>query len=406
LKKFPILISLLFIFSIFFFPPSDGDVALVPGVEIRENIIQINITFEGDEVYIDITNNFTLDSYLDDTFSSTISTENGSILNSNIIKPLNASINNDKNGFSIRYSTLNDVESEIFFCYNYKINFKNIDGVEIIRQVESSSFYQLWTKYFAYIHDFKVIINSNKQVFAKSFSEFKNGTEFELSYIDNYTNQHSGYGLAWVPYIFEIKINWSNGTRIEEISEFINCDITEKHLEFIPDLIIQEEVDVFITKLGNINEYELKAKFILSREIISYINPVYLWFPENGTEIYANLSYLYTEHDGVNYSKNLKCNVKNGIRLGQNGFYINIPELEEEWKPILSNPVLNVTINGILNHNYFDFYIVTIPQENSTITINIPSVYEILQIKSPFEFYDYNNGSAIHNNIIFKPKQP
>jgi len=405
LKKFPILVSLLLIFSIFLFPTSDGDVALVPGAEIRDNTIQINITLNGDEVFLNITNNFTLFSYLDDIFLSTISTEKGLIINSDIIEPLNASINDENNEFSIWYSTINDVESEIYFQYNYKIHYKNIDGVDIIRKIESSSFYQLWTEYFAYIHDFKVIINSNKQVFANSFSEFKNGTEIELSYIDNYFNQSLGYSLGWwVPYLFQIKINWSNGSRIDEISELINCDITENHLYFIPNLIIQEEVDVFITKLSNINEYQLKAKFILSREIVSYINPVYLWFPENGTEIYANLSYLYKEHEELNCSKCINCKVKNGIRFGQNGFYIHIPELEEEWKPILNNPVLNVTINGTLNYNYFDFHIVTIPRENSTISINLPSIFEISQVTSPFELYDYNNDSTVQNYITFYGK--
>jgi hypothetical protein len=96
--------------------------------------------------------------------------------------------------------------------------------------------------------------------------------------------------------------------------------------------------------------------------------------------------------------------MEKSMRFGQKGFYIRIPDLEEEWEPLASDPILYVRIEGTLENNWFDFVIVTIPQEYSWVNISISSIYEISNSNSMFEFYEYENNSLFINYISFHGK--
>ncbi len=393
MRRIVLLAFIIIVSSIFFIPPSEGDIALVPGVVINENTILINITVEGEDIFIDIANNFTLISYLDDIFYSTVSMENGSLINADIMEPMNATIEIEESEFTIKYTTYNDTTDEMSFLYYYQIHYQNTNGINFSRYIQSSSFYKLWTEYFAYIQESQIIINSNVYLTTFNGSEYKNGTEIEFYYVD--PNPYYFSGL-----VYFVEINWSDGDQINDVAELINCNITEEHVSAIPDLITKEQVDINITMINNEVTYQLKGEFVLNKSIISSYNPVSLWFPENGTNAKANLSYDYTDYSGENKSNSIDCYIERSVRYGQKGFYITIPELEEEWMPLINDPTLNVSINGTLENNWFDFVIVTIPREDSRITVSYPSLFEITKVSSPFENCIFNNLSDI-SHITF-----
>lgn len=383
-------------------PPSSSDIALVPGVEIRNNTICINITKIGDDAYINISNNFTLVSFLDDKFYFKLESPNGPLSNISLDEPADVEIEKSDYEFEFNYSTYEDNYNEINFRYSYNIYIQGFDGLQIERYIKGhNTFYELWRAYFAYIRDYKLIINSNVNISADNGHEIKNGTQVNFSFYNDYYEYDSDY-YFYGDY-HNLIIKWSENNYFRKIIETMNCNITEEHLADIPNLIVQESVDIKISHFNNDLIYTLQGKFILEKEIISKYNPVALWFPENGSIARANFTYSQKGHF-YNHTSCVDCKIEPSLRFDQKGFYIKIPELEEEWEPLASDPVLNVTINGTLENNWFDFVIVTIPKEDSWINISIPSLYEISKINSMFEYYDYKNVSKYSNQISFHGK--
>jgi hypothetical protein len=92
----------------------------------------------------------------------------------------------------------------------------------------------------------------------------------------------------------------------------------------------------------------------------------------------------------------IKLNTIKSVRYGLPGFYIEIPELEEEKHPLINYPSLNILINGTLSHDWFDFDIVTIPKKDSEISFSYPSYFNINSVDSSFENFRFYNNTKIN----------
>lgn len=412
-KALPIIISIIFLSTILSMN-SQADIALVPGSEIQDNLIEINITVFDNHTSIEIRNSFTLVSHLDDIFVSSIQLENGTFGDVEIIHPKYAILDSEESQISISFNTIENSYEQIEVEYLTKIKLENMEAIRLIRGIDSVGFYELWTQYFLGMEEFNLNIRSNVNITGYLDEEEISGDKLSIqwNYLDS-SFGHEPYSYLFMDDLkyFSIDVSWGNRSKIATITETSFSNITEKHYKDIPGLIQKENIQIVLYNDDDDDKgysYQLYGDFILNKEIISSYNPVSLWFPMNGTEADAALSYEQKilldeegkEKTGVNEVE-LVLEVETANKFGQRGFYISIPELEEEWNPILSEPILHVEISGHEDENWLDFVIVTKPMRNSEISIRYPSIFNIKVTNNPFENSRYENETFENKLVIF-----
>lgn len=409
-KALPTIIAITLLSTVFTLN-YQADIALVPGSEIRDNLIEINITVLDDHTDIEIRNSFTLASHLDDIFVSSIQLENGTFGNVEIISPEYAILEMDGDQIHIGFNTIENSYEQIQVEYITSISLENKEAIRLIRGIDSVGFYELWTSYYLGMEEFDLNISSNVNMTGYLGEEEITGDELSVKW--NYRDPifgHEPYSYLFMHDMkyFSIDVSWGDRSNMATITETSFSNITEEHYRDIPGLIQEENIQIVLSDSDEGYSYQLIGDFIINREIISHYNPVSLWFPMNGTEANATLSFeqetwMYEdgeETSGVNEVK-IILEVETANKFGQRGFYIYIPELEEEWDPILSEPILHVEISGQEDENWFDFVIVTKPINDSEISILYPSIFNIKVATNPFENSRFENGTFKNELIIF-----
>jgi hypothetical protein len=207
--------------------------------------------------------------------------------------------------------------------------------------------------------------------------------------------------------VYYQNIQWGDGEKMSEVRETFDCALTEEHVREIQGLIETETVTIDMRAEDGATSYTLDAMFVLNRTVVSSFCPVSLWFPENGTRAKAELSYAtyvkYTSEPWENQSIRQNCTTERSIRDGQRGFYIRIHELGWDKFRLSRDPVLNVTIEGTLDNNWFDFVIVTVPRQNSTIEMNLPAAWSVTRHSSPFQDTMHTQVSNRQSLVFFGP---
>lgn len=393
----------LFFLCVFTCTIAKGDIDFASGCVISGNVVYMNITVNGADAVVNISSNFTLSSVLDDGFISNVSIEGGVLTGAHIDRPRNASLSANSSGFYMAYDTFNDTKNATYFLQSYDISLQNASGLNFTRYMHSKSFMDMWTMYVAYFDDFRIAVNSNVNMTVYNGTKYENGTRFELLY-----NLEDVPTMWWdnfpiycfrpeIPVYF-VNASWGSTSNFVSVEERVTCDITGQHIAETPNLITAEFVNVTITNESNRTEYRLDGVFLMNKTLLQSYPPVFLWFPDNGTSAEASLTYFVNFSSSPSYFTTT-LDVGRSVRLGQKGFYIYVPG--GWWViDILTDPLLNITINGTLDKKFFDFIVVTAPLENSTISVVTPSSFNISEAESPFERLSYSNGTD-NNTLTF-----
>ncbi len=383
---------LLSVCALSFLPTTTADVAVVPGCDIQGFMVRFEIDHQVDHTIIDIYVNYTLTSYTEDLFTDTINITNGEIESYNIYRPADLMPEMD-DMLELSLSTYNLSTKSIDMFYAYRIN-TTADGLVYNLTGNSSSFYELWVHYFQMFHGRNVIINSNVDVTSDLFPANTTKKYFEGSYGPRH--YHSGgygdypeYYYNAYHHIFDLDIRWGNGSTCN-ISEHMFSDIREEHVEAIPELIEREFIHMSIADDDGDLSYTLDCMFEINETTISTIGtPTALWFPENGTTAYGNMTYIRTDYDYLteNYTYHLRqydLEFEKGDRFGQAGFYIHIPDRHQYYWGLIDDFVINVSIEGTLPNLWWDFVLVTVPQEFSVIEVEYPATLGLKSHYTPF----------------------
>jgi len=399
-KKRPILVVIfLLLTTTFWVPEGEGDVALIPGAVIDSNVITINITVDGDDSLVTVENWFNVSSNYNYILRELIGVEGGEMETFSMTSPEStyySSQSTTEMGWS--YSSINDTVETIDFQYVYSQSFSHIGGLNFTRIFHSSGFPQMWTEYFMDVMGYRIELRSNAILYATVGQEVHNGTYLEFDYDNDDRYWHSNwYHSTWgYPYHF-VDIMWGSGN-YGRITENINCEIRPSDYSDIETLIVSEDVVVDIVPSDDHFSYTLTGSFILNLTTYHMNSPGLLWFPENGTSIRAIISLTRSVYDhqtdmSHNETEFQLLKSYNGNRFGQRGFYIEVPDpyyydYGFHHSSVVADPVLNITIEGRLDNPWFDFVIVTVPIEESSLTINMPYSFDLEGISSPFEDED------------------
>jgi hypothetical protein len=283
------------------------------------------------------------------------------------------------------------------------INYSEKDGFNL-NDIFSSNFFfgfdqpwynYYWTQYFIERPDRRLHIRSNVDLEYSYEYNYRPDENFTRHFYDG------GKELQLPFWHHDLKVCWNNGSRISDLNSSLSCSLTQRHMTYIDYLIQSEDVTIDLYLENNTVKYLLDARFILNSTVLDEISPESFWFPENGSRCFPVLNY----HLKGRYPKKELLDVK-GQRdyRSQDGFRIYLPgELLGDKDKLLHDPYLNVTITGTIDDPWFDFIIVTIPRENSTIRITTPSRLNITKINSTFDLEDINS-TLYENKLRFHGK--
>jgi len=395
----------LLILAMTWVPGAQGDVAIVPGVFIEDYTMTVDLTITENGTDAEIGHEFDLvtAANLDSSFSLNVNAGEDMVIGAEIKEPEGTNITiQDNRSVSMVHQMYTEIPEQ-HFLYNYSLHFENAGGITLHRAMRSmDGSARLWTIHSLVIKDFSIVVTANMNVTVFNGTWNRTGSFILL----NYSELEVGGWDSWNGYYFESEtnmasfgINWTEGENVVTVFEWLKCTIIDPHLSGIPDLIDNEFIEVKVTETDGVLDYGMNCTFHLNWEIIYWLSPVYLWFPENGTKCEAVLSYSSTnwisDGDGkghnISWSESMKLESYGSTRWGQDGFYIFIPDLRTS--SVHSNVTLNVLINGTLRTPLFDFVIVTVPIGESSINITYPSVMRLTVLSSPFTVHSFSNAT-------------
>ncbi|MEW5761205.1 MAG: fibronectin type III domain-containing protein [Candidatus Thermoplasmatota archaeon] len=377
------IITLLILFPLSTFiinsPTATADVTLVLKTYIRNNTISINITVDGTDVAINITNEFVViePPNIDQQVTAGITTNNSIDFNAFVDSPENSELNVFPNGFNMFFNTSEYEKNEIYFKYSCTLKYTNISGFNFVKFFTySREISRRWAAYYAELPRYVIVFNSNIPISVQNGTDYKNGTNIEWVCDVKY----SSYDYYKLDYL----VRWSEITRIVQINESLHPTLMPGHLTEMEKIIEKELVTIKISDLtGGEYAYNLNGTFILNEVMERYI-PVWLWFPNNITNATATLNDRY----------NCKIETDKLHLYDQKGFYIYLPPDCFFCRIFF----LNVSINGQMNETWCDFFIVSKPMNASSIKYILPNNVKITNLYSPFEKYTYLNTTE--NKVV------
>jgi hypothetical protein len=346
-------------------PQGRADVVMVPVVFIENNTLVADLVVDGGIVRANVTRQFELNEtmVLDELFEAGIIAPGATSLSAKIGEPGNASLAATSQGFNITFNSTESGKSRLLVRYTYSIQFAGVGALNFsIIPKSADEVHPMWTVIFMEISDFTLRVHSNTPVSIFNGSDYHNGTDVEVSEWGRASQHWYFYPARGAAF----PIAWSAGPE-GRVNETLFSRFVPEHQPMMENLIVREHVNITIEQGLGAMPYRLDAKFLLNRTLLGPYPSVWLWFPNNITCATAR---LYGD----------PCAVEPSVRDGQGGFYIKArPEYFRE------EPILEVNITGNLTDRWCDFFIVTVPVEDSTVRYILHPSFRETATSSPFE---------------------
>jgi len=212
-----------------------------------------------------------------------------------------------------------------------------------------------------------------------------------------------------------MKIEFDNdGEAVDSLFEDIQYELVAETRERTPDLILDEDVRITLSKYGGYPEnddydYYMIADISLNPDIALDLSPMWLWFPNDQTDDpQVLLNGLFARGGWGNYPENYReeqLEVRQGRVDGQYGFYIKIPTLEAKYATpndlwFWSESNLRVEVRQEVQGNSTRFILITAPLEPSQIRFAIPNWLYFNTWENPLEEVEIDRG-RIGNTLTF-----
>jgi hypothetical protein len=345
-------------------PEASADVIFVPVVFVQNNTLGLDLTVLGGSVLANVTREFILNEtqILDELFVAGVNAPGSVSLSARPEEPEGASLNTSAEGFNITFGSMTEGKAELPVRYTYSVRFDSVGALNFtIRPSAKDEVNPMYEILVMSVSDFSLRVHSNIPVSVFNGTGFQNGTDVNVSEW-NYQS-HYPFGVRWqtAPCL----VCWSDGPE-GRVNETLFSRFLPEHRPMMENLIQSESVNITIGQGTDLMPYRLDGKFILNGSLLRPFDTVWLWFPNNITCATA-------EMDGE------PCKIEPSVRDGQAGFYIRA---RYEY---FGNTTLVVNITGNLSDRRCDFFIVTVPAENSSVRYILHPGFRVTAQSSPFE---------------------
>ena len=374
--------------------PADADISLQPGGDITDNNIWLNITVNGNNARVDITNEYILIDMasLDHNYSNEIYAELATSIYGDYQEPSYGEII-VSDSFEFKFDTDGTSDNEIRVRYNMTLYFTGISGINYTRMLDSLNYYNHPESYYSSIRDFSLFIHSNAQLSVNNGTIIKSGNDIEFSYGYEDTNYNGDYVWYYPDYDYPAhEISWNGDYFIASVDEVIHSKLTPNQALDISNLVKHEEVRIEIMNLEYVDtnitlwdnyaqsyfyyeylqpvcEYSMDAMLVLNGNVIRDHSPCILWFPNMINEANVTMSWDYTSRaTGNTETRTIELDTSPISRMwgAEKGFYIDVPDFYP-YDQSISDPIMDVSIEDSQfksSATYFD--IVTMPSDSES----------------------------------------
>lgn len=352
-------------------PHARADFEIVTVVAYTDNIVAVNLDIDGNDVNVSVTRQFTIHELdgIDEMVDNGVKGPGAWRSEAFVETPESACCNRSADRINITFNTTFPDSNNISVKYHYSLGFRNVGALNFSRILRcASDVHGMFEHYTMTMSDLTFMVHSNIAVSVDDGSGERSGTDLKL----NYT-------VAWNPvYPRSLDVShlvrWNCSASPARVDEAINTHITATHRTLIDNFIKSESVNITIMPGPKGLSYSLHGDFYLNFSTVKYPQSVWLWFPNNISSAQA-------------WMPNDPCKVQESVIDGQKGFYL----LLERAYNYPYHLVVNIT--GNMTDNWCDFFIVTVPVENSSVRYILPNGTKITAGLSTFEMADYGNSS-------------
>ena len=359
--------------TVFPAPGARADIAIVTVVNLIDNVVAVDLAINATNVNVSVTREFIIREAkgIDEIIDQGVSAP-GSIIGSACVEtPQNASLSKSADRLNITFDTSYVGSTSTAVRYRYCLEYQNVGALNFSRLIVcTSDIHRIYTDMAVAMTDLTFSVHSNIPVTVDDGSGERTGSNLQF----NYTAKISHY----FPESVDVShlVRWSTGAPPARVDEVLNTRLTAPHQILTDKFIKSESVNITIGPGCNGLSYLLYGDFYLNWSILDELPSVWLWFPNNITAAQAYINSPYSP-----------CKVQPSRLDGQKGFYI----LVEEAYNYPYHLVVNIT--GNMTDNWCDFFIVTIPVENSSVRYILPNGTKITSQGSTFELAEYENTS-------------
>ncbi|MGB2768320.1 MAG: FlgD immunoglobulin-like domain containing protein [Candidatus Zixiibacteriota bacterium] len=283
---------------------------------------------------------------------------------------------------------------QVVFEYEYQYPYQEIK--EIVYESREGS------------RGFATIINNNEQIDIRCNRIMEVKTK--PYYSSTWTSIRGIHVVVRPHYYGMLKICLSTEGAVEWLEDTTFFEAVPVRLRDIPNLIKNEFITIEMSDtLDGLYHYRLSGTIELDLKTATLFDPFYAWFPNDETRAFVAMMGKVA-YPGENSSQwrdwTKTLEVKPATYEGQRGFYILIPQLTPSssgwpepygWK----QATLHVKIDDIHVGNRSDFFLVTAPQEFSSVEFRIPERFGFGHCYSPFEHEATYNDNGFHVKTFY-----
>jgi len=303
-----------------------------------------------------------------------------------------------ENGCRLKYLSEITLEETLQVAFEYAYDYPHEEIGEIVYKRSQG------TSQYAYMLDSaeRLHIRCNQVVEVKS----------KAYYTSEWTSVGKGTHVVVrrPQYWTRLKICFYTPGETEVLEEKTFFEVVPEHRRHIPNLVKNEFITIEMRDtLDGLYHYYLSGTIELDLETATRFDPFYAWFPNQETRAYVSMfgKFAFAGEDSSewrDWTETLE--VGPSIFEGQRGFYFLIPPLTyaSRWWPEpwgWKRATLFVKIDDIHVGNHSDFFLVTAPQEFSSVEFRIPERFGFGECYSPFEHEATYNDEGFHVKTFY-----
>lgn len=360
-------------------PDARADVEVVSVVDMMNNTVMVDLFIDGDIARVNVTREYTINESkgIDEVFDTGLNASGSSMTAASLEAPKWGNLSRAGNGLNITFNTSFGGNSSILVDYSYSLEFHNVGALNFSRIIRCrDEINRMYTIMELSISDLTFLLHSNIPVTVDDGVQGKTGTDIKFNYSNG--NNHPWWWYSSIENDHHL-VSWNTSAPTARVNETVFSRLTAERHVLMDNLIESEFVNITVGPGWNGLSYSLDGEFNLNSSVLWEFAPVWLWFPNNISSAEAR---IYWE----------QCEIQESVRDGQKGFYILMNDHYGH------SPKLVVNITGNITDPWCDFFIVTIPAENSSIRYILPDTAKITGYGSPYEWADFENTSA--NRIL------
>jgi hypothetical protein len=354
-------------------PDARADVDVVAVVNMVNNTVAVDLFVDGSIAQATVTREYTLceSEGIDEVFDTGLLASDSQKTETALVAPAWGNMSSSGSGFNISFNTSFDGDSRVSVKYVYSLEFHGAGALNFSRSIRCrDEVHEMFTWMILDMADLTFRLHSNIPVIVNDSDREQAGTEIMFNYTRTDLFPFGHYRSIDCHHL----VCWNASAPAARVNETISSRLTPERHALMENLIESESVSMTIEPGASGLSYFLHGIFRLNGSVLQQFGTVWLWFPNNISSARAWIC-------------DTACEVQQSARDGQRGFYILVHPQGARW------PRLVVDIPGNMTETWCDFFIVTVPVQESSIRYILPKNTVITDSRSPFELAEFENSS-------------